>query len=107
MHIGVIGGGLMGLSVAYFLSRQDTQITILEQNPILGGLNSSASLSNGLTIDRYQHSILPHDSRTRALCEQLGLGNELVFSSARMGFMHGGSIHPMSNLREFLSFGLL
>lgn len=107
MRIGVIGGGLMGLSVAYFLSQPEAEITILEQSPILGGLNSAASLSNGLTIDRYQHSISPHDVNTRALCEELGLGGELVFSAARMGFMHGGSIHPMSSIREFLSFGLL
>lgn len=105
MRIGIIGGGLMGLSVAYFLSHHE--ITVLEQSSTLGGLNSSATLPNGLAVDRYQHSILPHDVNTRLLCEQLGLSRELVFFPARMGFMHGGTIHPMSNIREFLSFGLL
>lgn len=107
MHIGIIGGGLMGMALAYFLSKTGTQVTILEQGTSLGGLNSSAQLENNLTIARYQHNILPNDHATRLLCQELGRSDELVFFPARSGFVHGGNIYAISSLWDFLTFGPL
>jgi len=107
MRIGIIGGGLMGMALAYFLSKTEKQVTVLEQGTSLGGLNGSARLENNLTIARYQHNILPNDHATRQLCQELGLQDELVFFPARSGFVHGGHIHAMSSVWDFLTFGPL
>jgi protoporphyrinogen oxidase len=107
MRIGIIGGGLMGMALAYFLSKAEKQVTVLEQGTTLGGLNSSAQLETNLKIARFQHNILPNDRAIRLLCQELGLKDELVFYPARSGFIHGGNIHPMSTTWEFMTFSPL
>lgn len=107
MRIGIIGGGLMGMALAYFLSKSEKHVTVIEQGASLGGLNDSAQLENNLTIARYQHNILPNDNAIQLLCQELGLKDELIFFPARSGFIHGGHIHDMSTVWDFMTFGPL
>lgn len=107
MRIGIIGGGLMGAALAYFLGKAGEEVTVLEQGSELGGLNSQFQFEDGLTIPRYQHALLPTDQSLRELCTELGLQDDLVFQKARAGFVHQGKIFPLSNLLDFLSFPVL
>lgn len=104
MHVGVIGGGLMGSAISYFLAKSGIQVTLLEQSNSLGGLNGAIELTDGLRVDRYQHAIHPTDTETQKLCEELGLSSELILREARIGFLHGGGIHAMTNIMDFLAF---
>jgi len=104
MHIGIIGGGLMGVTLAYYLTRAGEQVTLLEQSADLGGLNGEIEFPDGLTVARYQHVILPTDSHVLDLCAELGLSDELLFSAAPMGFVQGGQLYAMTTLRDFLMF---
>lgn len=107
MHVGIIGGGLMGVALAYYLTRVGEHVTLLEQSTDLGGLNSAIQFSDGLTVARYQHVILPTDHHLLDLCAELGLSDELVFSAAPMGFVQGGRLYAMTTLRDFLMFAPL
>jgi protoporphyrinogen oxidase len=104
MHIGVIGGGLMGVTLAYYLTKAGEQVTLVEQSADLGGLNGAIQFPDDLTVARYQHVILPMDRHVLDLCEELGLSDELVFSAAPMGFVQGGQLYAMTTLRDFLMF---
>lgn len=107
MHVGIIGGGLMGVALAYYLTKTGEQVTLLEQDADLGGLNSAIQFPDGLTVARYQHVILPTDTHVRDLCVELGLSDELVFNASPMGFVQGGLIYAMTTLRDFLMFAPL
>ena len=107
MRIGVIGGGLMGVALAYFLRQHNNQVTILEQTSHLGGLNDELQFDDGLVVPRYQHALMPTDTTLRELCTILGLQDELIYQNARAGFVHKDAIHPMSNIFDFLSFPML
>ncbi|HEX2906575.1 MAG TPA: FAD-dependent oxidoreductase [Phototrophicaceae bacterium] len=107
MHIGIVGGGLMGMALAYFMVEAGQQVTVLEQSADLGGLSGQIEFEGGLKVARYQHAILPHDDMTRRLCAEMGLANELTFSGVRTGFIHDNHIYSMSTLRDFLSFNPL
>jgi protoporphyrinogen oxidase len=107
MHIGVIGGGLMGLTVAYRLAATGHQITLLEQGTALGGLNGEILFEDGLRVPRYQHALLPTDKAVQMLCAELSLEDELHFQSARTGFIHQGHLYPLSNMLELLGFPML
>lgn len=107
MRVGIIGGGLMGAALAYFLAEAGEQVTLLEQGRELGGLNGELRLDDGLPVARYQHSILPTDRAIYELCDALGLRDELVFQDANSGFVHDRQIYPLTNLLDFLTFPML
>jgi protoporphyrinogen oxidase len=107
MHIGIIGGGLMGLTLAYRLLDTGHEITILEQGSDLGGLNGEIAFADGLRVPRYQHALLPTDKAVQELCAELNLDDELRFQNARTGFIHQGQIYPLSNMLELLGFPML
>jgi len=107
MRVGIIGGGLMGIALAYFLAEAGEQVTVLEQGSELGGLNGELQFEDGLSVARYQHAIMPTDRRVLDLCRELNLSSEIIFQNVRTGFVHDRQIQPMANIRDFLTFPLL
>ncbi len=106
-QVGIIGGGLMGVALAYFLAKAGENVTLLEQGSELGGLNGELRFDDGLHVARYQHTILPSDRAIHDLCNQLGLSKEIVFQNAKAGLVYENNIFPMTNLRDFLTFPML
>src|SRR5258708_7345923 len=60
--VGIIGGGIMGISLGYFLSKQGASVTIYEASPVLGGLAGPLVLEDGTAVDRFYHACLSSDS---------------------------------------------
>lgn len=106
MRIGIIGGGLMGVALAYYLADSQHDITLLEQSPNLGGLNGELQFGQ-ISVPRYQNPILYTDRVFRDLCAQVGLDDDLVFQKASTGFIHDRQLHSLANLTDFLSFPVL
>lgn len=104
MNIGIVGGGLMGISLGYFLSQQGARVEVFEAAPMLGGLASQVVLDDGTPVDRFYHTILSSDSHLRQLCAELDIGDRLRFRETGMGFYYQREIHPMNNVIEFLRF---
>ncbi len=100
---GIVGGGMLGITLAHRLSRLGQQVTLLEAAPELGGLASVWSLGN-ITWDRHYHVTLLSDSRLRALLSELGLEPEMRWVETRTGFYTDGKFYSMSNTAEFLRF---
>jgi protoporphyrinogen oxidase len=104
MTICIIGGGIMGISLGYFLSKHGVQVEILEASPLLGGLAGPITLDDGTQVDRFYHTILSSDSHLQQLCSELGLSEQLRFRETKMGFYYDGDIHSMNSIVEFLRF---
>jgi protoporphyrinogen oxidase len=104
MKVGIIGSGIMGTCIGYFLSQKGIEVEIFEASLMLGGLAGPLTLEDGTTVDRYYHAILSSDSHLRQLCEELGIADQLRFQETRMGFFYKGKIHSMNNIIEFLRF---
>ena len=102
--IGIIGGGIMGISLGYFLSKQGAAITIYEASPVLGGLAGPIYLEDGTAVDRFYHAILSSDRHLGDLCRELDIADQLRFKETKTGFYYKGAIHPMNNIVEFLKF---
>lgn len=107
MRVGIIGGGLLGVALAYYLAEAGQQVTILEQGEELGGINGELRFDDGLRVARYQHPILGSDRVVQNLLADMSLQEELVFHNAHAGFVHDRQIYAMTNILDFLTFPML
>lgn len=104
MKVAIIGGGIMGITLGYYLSRQGVNVEIFEASPVLGGLAGPIILEDGTAVDRFYHAILSSDSHLHQLCTDLNIADKLRFKETQMGFYYRGEIHPMNNMVDFLRF---
>ena len=79
MKIGIIGGGPMGLALAYRLSRKGHAVTVFEREKQLGGLATYHDYG-AFFWDRFYHVILPSDTPLISFLDgyRAGASNTLV-----------------------------
>jgi len=102
-HWGIIGGGMMGLTIAHHLAQAGQRVTVLEGAPNIGGLADAWELGD-VTWDRHYHVTLLSDLRLRKLLSELGLEDEMRWVETKTGFYTDGKLYSMSNSWEFLNF---
>jgi protoporphyrinogen oxidase len=99
----ILGGGVLGMTMAHRLARAGQRVTLFEAAPELGGLASAWEL-NGITWDRHYHVTLLSDSHLRELLTELDLDKEMKWVETKTGFYMDGKLYSMSNSLEFLKF---
>ncbi len=102
-RLGVVGGGILGTTLALRLTEAGHQVTLLEGAAALGGLAGTMDFG-GHRVDRFYHVVVPSDERMIELIESLGLGDELRFSPVGVGFWIDGALHPLDSVRDFVGF---
>lgn len=105
-RVAVVGGGMLGLTLAHRLAQGGATVTVLEAAPELGGLALAWELGD-VTWDRHYHVTLLSDERVLALVRELGLGDDLRFEPARSACFADGRLHPVSTPLELLRFRAL
>ena len=100
---GIVGGGMLGMTLAHRLAEAGQHVTLLEAAPELGGLASAWQLGD-LTWDRHYHVTLLSDLRLRKLLAELDLENEMRWVETKTGFYTDGQLYSMSTSLEFLRF---
>lgn len=103
MHVGIVGGGILGITLGYLLSQNGVNVTIFEASNTLGGLAGPIDL-DGFKIDRFYHAVLSSDANLAEFAKELDLTDSMRFHEAKTAFYHDGKIYPMTNLKEFLTF---
>lgn len=103
---GIIGGGIMGMTLAHQLTRQGHKVTLFEGAPDLGGLVSSWKMDE-FEWDKFYHVILLSDFRTRNMLKDVGLEDQIKWVETKTGFYIDGKLHSMSDSIEFLKFPTL
>src|SRR3954453_14096275 len=99
----VVGGGMLGLTIAHQLARRGCAVTIYEAAPVLGGLASVWELGD-LIWDRHYHVILASDSFLHSLLKELHLEKQLSWVSTQTGFFADGHMHPFTTIFDFIRF---
>ena len=103
LHWAIVGGGMLGLTLAHRLQRAGQRVTLLEAAPAVGGLAGAWQIGN-VAWDRHYHVTLLSDLRLRGLLNELDLEDEMRWVETRTGFYTDGALHSMSNTLEFLRF---
>jgi len=99
----IVGGGMLGMTLAYRMAKLGHRVTLIEAASQLGGLASTWQLGD-IEWERYYHVILLSDSRLRNLLEEIELADELKWVETKTGFFTDGKLYSMSNTAEFLGF---
>jgi len=105
-HWGVIGGGILGLTLALELADHGDRVTIHERGDTIGGLASSFQLDD-VTWDRFYHVTLQSDAALRNLLHRLGLEESLQWKPTGTGLFAKGKLYPVSTSIDYLRLPVL
>ncbi len=103
MKYGIIGGGILGMTLAHRLAQAGEQVTLIEAASQLGGLADAWQLGD-VTWDRHYHVTLLSDMHWRGVLKELGLDQDMNWVETKTGFYTDGKLYSMSNNFEFLKF---
>ena len=78
-RIAIIGGGMTGLSLAYYLRQDGHQVRVLEKGPTLSGLLGFTTIST-VSLERYYHHFFTTDAYLLALLNDLGLADTILWT---------------------------
>ena len=101
--VAIVGGGLLGMTLALRLARGGRSVTLIEAAPELGGLAAPWEIGE-VTWDRYYHVMLESDTALRGLLEELGLDRDIHWTTTRTAFFTDDELHEFSGVLDFLRF---
>ena len=99
----IVGGGILGMTLALRLAQQGKQVTLFEAAPSLGGLADAWQLGD-ITWDRHYHVTLLSDMALRKILEELQLLDEMNWVETKTGFYSDAKLFSVSTSVEFLQF---
>ena len=97
MNVTIVGGGLTGLTAAYYLghAKPEWTITLYEQAPRFGGKIQTQRVDD-FVVELGPDSYLGRKTEMTDLVHDLGLGDTLVSNETGQAFVYDkGSIHPI------------
>jgi len=107
MKIAVIGGGMAGLSTAYYLSLQpDNQIDLYEKSGSFGGLLGLLTV-NDVGFEGYYHHLFKSDKDIIKLAHELNIDHKLLYLPSSVGVYYENKIYPFSKPKNLLTFSPL
>lgn len=69
----VVGGGLAGLSAAYYISKKGKKVLLLEKQQVIGGRTASWTDKNGMAMESGLHRMLGFYEELPKLMEECGI----------------------------------
>ncbi len=102
-NIAIVGTGFLGMTLAMRLADAGANVTLFESASEIGGLASVWEIGDTVW-DKHYHVTLASDRHTRALIEELGLGEDFRWVETKTGFYTDGELVSMSDTMEFLKF---
>ncbi|MGH7713166.1 MAG: FAD-dependent oxidoreductase [Gemmatimonadaceae bacterium] len=102
-RVGIVGGGILGLTLALRLRQHGFDVTVFEGSPSAGGLATPPTIAS-YAWDGLYHPMLLSDAHLRGLLEELGIDDRIRWGLTRTGFHVGGKLHAVSSIRDLLQF---
>jgi len=102
-RVGIIGGGLTGLTAAYRLAKKGFPVAVFEEAGEPGGLASSIDLG-AVSLERFYHHIFTSDQHLLDLCNELGLGDLLEWHEPKNAIYIENRLYPFTSPMDLLRF---
>lgn len=111
MRIAILGGGISGLTAAYYLSQKNHEIIVIEKSEKLGGLAGGFKLPHWKwDLERTYHHIFSNDEAILSLSKQIGFEGfnfSNTTTSTLFSYENNYRIFPVDSPKDFLSLPLL
>lgn len=102
MKVAILGGGITGLTAAYYLSKNH-QITIFEKSPVLGGLAVGFKQPSwDWYLEYAYHHIFANDYDIINFAKEIGFNKIFFKSPLTASLFNDFSIYPMDTPVDFL-----
>ncbi|MHB9285430.1 NAD(P)/FAD-dependent oxidoreductase [Halobacteriales archaeon Cl-PHB] len=101
--IGIVGGGIAGLSAAHRLQSHGHEVRVFEASEDLGGL-AAVYQTNGDPIEKFYHHLSKSEQTIVNLAEDLGLGDEVEWRYGSTANYVEGVVHPLDKPWEILAY---
>ena len=102
-EIAVVGAGISGLTLAYYLANSGRKVTVFERNRSVGGFLDSIDL-NGTLIEKYYHHLMMNCNNVINLAKEIGMPDEIVWKDVRMGFLYKNRLFAFNGPWDLLNF---
>jgi protoporphyrinogen oxidase len=99
----VVGGGILGMTLALRLRERGESVTLFEAAPEMGGVAAAWQIGD-IVWDKHYHVTLLSDSHLRALLDDLGLTDRIRWVETKTGVFSEDGLFSVSNTIEFLRF---
>jgi len=103
LEVAILGGGITGLTSAFYLLRAGARVTLFEAQPQPGGLATYFDFGS-FWWDKFYHCILTSDGPLLQLIDDLGLTPKLKWTPTKVGFFADEKLYSMSSSLDFLRF---
>lgn len=103
MKIGIIGGGITGLSAAYYLAGRGESVTVFERDGSPAGVAGSFPIE-GAPLEKFFHNISCADLYVLELIHELNLEGDLLWKAANFGFYCFNRTYPFNSPLDVLRF---
>jgi len=103
MRIGVIGGGIAGLTAAYELAKTGHEVAVFEKEAELGGQASTFPIE-GTRLEKFYHHLFTSDRPIIKLINELGLSPRMRWIDSQVGLFHGGKVYDFVTPVDLLRF---
>ena len=103
MRIGIIGGGIAGLTAAYELAKNGHSVAVFEKEAELGGQASTFPIE-GTRLEKFYHHLFTSDCHIIQLIDELGLLPRMRWIDSKVGLFHGGKVYDFVTPLDLLRF---
>lgn len=104
--IGVIGGGISGLTAAYRLAKYGHDVVLWERNTALGGQAAAFPVA-GSALEFFYHHLFMSDTDIQDLMSELGISDDILWLESRVGFFADGRIYPLQGATDLLQLDFI
>ncbi|MEA1959017.1 MAG: NAD(P)/FAD-dependent oxidoreductase [Chloroflexota bacterium] len=103
MRVGIIGGGIAGLTAAYELSKAGHKVLLFDGDDELGGQVRTFTVG-GARLERLYHHIFTSDVDIISLIEELDLGSRMLWMDSKVGLYRDGRVYDFVTPIDLLRF---
>jgi protoporphyrinogen oxidase len=103
MRIGIIGGGIAGLTAAYELAKNGHHVSVFEKEAELGGQAATFPIE-GTRLEKFYHHLFVSDYHIIQLINELGLSPRMRWIDSQVGLFHGGKVYDFVTPLDLLRF---